>query len=115
VSVGFYPARDYLPVVEFDVIWSRGSKSIILTDEQVFKLVQCLPKFADSVCKEGEEEKPVINCESGSFRLSTPRSRRGLTRLYLGTQYICLTSLDLHFLARMYNIVHQHEELVSFV
>jgi len=33
VSVGFYPVRDYLPLVEFGVIRSCGSKAIILTDE----------------------------------------------------------------------------------
>jgi len=38
VSVGFYPARDYLPLVEFGVIQSCGSKAIILTDEQVYTL-----------------------------------------------------------------------------
>jgi hypothetical protein len=79
VSVGFYPARDYLPLVEFGV--SCGSKSIILKDEQVYTLAQCLPTIADAVCKEGEEGTPVIKCESGNFRLRMPRSRRGLTRL----------------------------------
>jgi len=33
VSVGFYPASDYLPLVEFGVIRSCGSKAIILTDK----------------------------------------------------------------------------------
>ena len=36
-----------------------------------------------------------------------PKRRRGLARLYVGSEYICLTSLDLHYLARMFNIVHQ--------
>jgi len=36
VSVGFYPARDSLPPVEFGVIRSCRSKAIILTDEQVY-------------------------------------------------------------------------------
>ena len=50
VSVGFYPARDYLPLVEFGVIRSCRSKAIILTDEQVYTLAQCLPVFADAMC-----------------------------------------------------------------
>ena len=33
VSDGFYPARDYQPLVEFGAIRRCGSKSIILTDE----------------------------------------------------------------------------------
>jgi len=54
VSVGFYPARDYLPLVEFGVIRSCGSKAIILTDEQVYMLAQCLPAVADAMYKEGK-------------------------------------------------------------
>jgi len=36
-----------------------------------------------------------------------PISHRGLTRLYVGIEYICLTSLVLHYLTRLFNIVHQ--------
>jgi len=36
-----------------------------------------------------------------------PKLRRVLTRPYVGSEYICLTSLDLHYLARMFNIMHQ--------
>ena len=52
-------------------------------------------------------ETPGIKCENGNFRLGMPKRRRGLTRLYVGSDYICLTWLDLHYLARMFNIVHQ--------
>jgi len=71
VSVGFYPARDYDPLLEFGVIRSCGSKSIILTDKQVYTLAQCLPTITDSMCKEGEDGKTVIKCDSGIFLLST--------------------------------------------
>ena len=108
VSVGFYPARDYLTLVEFGVKRSCGSKAIILTDEQFYTLTRCLPAFADAMCKEGNEvETPVIKCESDNFRLVMPKRRRGLTKLYVSSEYMCLTSLDLHYLARMFNIVHQ--------
>jgi len=57
---------------------------------------------------EGKEvETPVIKCESGNFRLGMPKRRRGVTRLYVGSDYICQTSLDLHYLARIFNIVLQ--------
>jgi len=105
VSFWFYPARDYLALVEFGVMRSCGSKSIFLTGEQVYTLAQCLPTFADAICKEGKEEKP-IKWESVSFRLNTPMSRRGLTRLYLGTEYKFLTPLYLHYFAWEFNIVH---------
>ena len=68
-------------------------------------------------------ETPVIKCEIGNFRLGMPIRRRGLTRLYVDSEYICLTSLDQHYLARMFNIVHQQmrdyvlalPELLSYV
>jgi len=107
LSVGFYYARDYLPRVEFGVIRSCGSEAIILTDEPVYTLAQCLSSIADAMCKEGEVETPVIKRESGNFRLGMPKRRRWLTRVYVGSEYICLTSLDPHYLARLFNVVHQ--------
>ena len=107
MSVRFYPARDYIPVVGIGVIRSCGSKSIIFKDEQVYTLAQCLPKFADAMCKEGKEGTPGIKFESGNLRLVWPRSHRGLPGLYVGSEAICLTQVNLHYLARMFNIVHQ--------
>jgi len=79
--------------------------SIILTDEQAYTLAECLPMIHVSMCK-GEED-PVIRCVSVNFRLNTPRSRRGLARMYLGTAYVCPTPLGLHYLARMFHVVQQ--------
>ena len=67
MSVGFYSARDYQPLVEFGTIRRCGSKSIIVTDEQVFTLAVFLPKIHESLYK-GEDEAVVIKSESGSFR-----------------------------------------------
>jgi len=47
MSVGFYPARDYQPLMEFGAIRMGGSKSVILTVEQVYTLAECLPKTHD--------------------------------------------------------------------
>ena len=66
VSVGFYPARDYQPLVEFCVIRWGGSKSIILTDELVYTLAECLPKMLDSMCK-GRGDNLVIRRETVTF------------------------------------------------
>jgi len=44
VSVGFYPARDYQPLLEFGAIRRGGSKSIVLKDEHIDTLADCLPK-----------------------------------------------------------------------
>ena len=36
VSVGFYPARDYLPLIEFGILRRAGGpKTLILSDEHV--------------------------------------------------------------------------------
>ena len=73
------------------------------------------------MCREGE--KSVIQRESYKFRLCTPKNRLALTRLYLGTEYIGLTPLDLHYLSRLFNIMDQQlgdyvfalPELLSYV
>jgi len=70
VSVGYYPARDYQPLVEFGAIRRGGSKSLILSDERDAALANCLPAIGDSICVGGD--RVVIKCESDNFRLHTP-------------------------------------------
>ena len=82
VSVGYYPARDYQPLMEFGAIRRGGSKCLILADEQVAALEDCLPSIRDSMCVGGD--RVVIKCESGNFRLHTPK-RHGCARLFVGT------------------------------
>jgi len=53
VSVGFYSARDYQPLVEFGATLRGGSKSLILTDEKVAALADCLPAIRDSILSVG--------------------------------------------------------------
>ena len=51
VYVVFYPARDYLPLVEFGVVRRGGGpKTLILSDEQVDALAEALPKRQDDTC-----------------------------------------------------------------
>jgi len=89
VSVGFYPARNYHPVVEFIAIRRDGSKSIVLKDEHIDTLADTLPKTFVFVCNgEGRGAGYV----SDAFRLS-PLKNVGSARLYFGTQYISITIL----------------------
>ena len=104
VSVGYYPARDYQPLVEFGAIRRGGSKCLILADEQVAALADCLPSIRDSMCVGGD--RVVIKCESGNFRLHTPR-RHGSARLFVGTEYISLTLPDMDYLLRVFHILQQ--------
>ena len=51
MSVGFYPARDYLPLVEFGVVRRGGGpKTLILSDEHLDAMVEALPTLRDDVC-----------------------------------------------------------------
>ena len=104
MSVGYYPARDYQPLVEFGAIRRGGSKSLILADEQVTAMADCLPAIRDSMCVGGD--RVVFKCESGSFRLHTPR-RHGSARLFVGTEYISLTQPDMDYLVRVFPIMQQ--------
>ena len=103
VSVGYYPARDYQPLVEFGAIRRGGSKCLILSDEEVTALADCLPAIRDSMCVGGDR---VIKCESGNFRLHTPK-RHGSARLFVGTEYISLTQPDIDYLVRVFPILQQ--------
>jgi len=104
VSVGFYPARDYKPLVEFGGIRRWGSKRLVLADEEVDTLVGCLPAKRDSICVGGESV--TIKYEIGNYRIHTKR-RRGSARLFICTEYISPTQLDMDYLVRVFNVVQQ--------
>jgi hypothetical protein len=100
VSVCFYPARDYQPLVEFGAVRRGGSKPIVLANEHVDRLAERPPKV---LCETGGSGSDA----SDTFRLIPIRRSGGAARLYLNAQYINLTSEDLRYLARMFHIVHK--------
>jgi len=62
VSVGFYPAHDYLPLVEYGVIRRGGGpKTPILSDEQVDAMAEGLPMLWDAMCS-GETSVGGLGC-----------------------------------------------------
>ena len=76
VSVCFYPAHDYLPLVEFGVVRRGGGpKTLILKDKQVDAMAEGLPMLRDAMCS-GETSVAGHECENGSFRLDVTCSRR---------------------------------------
>jgi len=105
VSVGFYPAREFQPLVGFGAIRRRRSKIILFTEKHIYMLAQCLPKMLVSICN-GFRAAFFVRCESGAFRLSPPRNY-GSARLYFRTQYISLMKIALQYLARMFHVVQQ--------
>jgi hypothetical protein len=94
VSVGFYPARDYLPLAEFSAVRRGGGpKTLILSDEQVDIMAEGLPMIRDATFS-GETSFEGRGFESGAFRLDSTRCNR-TARLYVNCQYISLTLQDI--------------------
>ena len=51
VSVGFFPARDYIPLEEIGIGRTDGGpKTIILSDEQVDDMAEGLPMLRGAMC-----------------------------------------------------------------
>ena len=90
--------------MEFGAIRKGGSKCLILADEQVVALEDCLPSIRDSMCVGGD--RVVIKFESGYFRLPTPR-RHGSARLFVGTEYNSLTQPDMDYQVRVFHFFQQ--------
>jgi hypothetical protein len=120
VSVGFYPARDYIPLVEFGVLRRAGGpKTLNLGDEQVDALAETLPTLRGDMCSGGARG---CRCESGAIRLDVTRSGR-TARLYVDSQFISVALQDIEYLSRMFNIVQQQlrdyivvlQDVLSFV
>jgi hypothetical protein len=106
VSVGFDPARDYLPLVEFGVVQRGcGPKTLILSDEQVDAMEEALPMLWDALCSV-ETSVGGRRCESGAFRPDLTRSRR-TARLYVESQFISLTLQDIDYISHMFIVVQQ--------
>jgi len=70
----------------------------------VAALADCLPSIRDSICVGGD--RVVIKCESGNFRLQTPKWH-GSARLFVGTENISLTQPDMDYLVRVFPILQQ--------
>jgi hypothetical protein len=79
VSVGFYPALDYQPLVEFGAVRKRP---LLLKDQHVRAFAKHLPTPCVAMC--GNEH---YSCVDGAFRLHTTGSYR-IARLALDKQYI---------------------------
>ena len=104
VSVGLYPTRDYLPLVEFRVV-RRDSGPKILIDSELDAMKKALPMLRVAMCS-GEPSTGSRSCKSGAFRLDVTRSRR-TARLYVEWHFIFLTLHDIDYLSCMFSVVQQ--------
>jgi len=98
VSVGYYPARNYQPLVEFG---GSKIKPVIIDPQHVEKMVACLPRICEATCDNGK-----FSWSDGAFTLNTTGSSR-VARLYMGKQYITLKFQELCYLLNMFYILHK--------
>jgi hypothetical protein len=96
VSVGFHPARNYQPLVEFA---SSANKPITLNEQHVTTIVQQLPSLCEAMC--GDEQ---YSWEDGVFRLTTLGSYKTAI-LYLDKQYINYKMHELQVLSNMFHVI----------
>lgn len=78
--------------MEFGGVKKAGSTLIILNDQQVNKMPECLPRICEFIC--GNEQ---YVCKDGDIRLNTIWNYR-VARLYVEKQYINLRLDDLQYL-----------------
>jgi hypothetical protein len=111
VHFGFYPARNYLPLVEFGFVRRGGGpKTLILSDKQVDALAETLPTVREDMCSGKDDGR---RCESDAFWLVVTRSRR-TARLYVNSHFISVTLEALEYLSRMFGIVqHLRDYIVA--
>ena len=96
LSVGFYPSRNYQPLFEFG---GPKVKPIILTDQQVATIAECLPRICEAMCGDAQ-----FGWSDGAFRLNTTGSYR-VARLYIEKQYITLKFEEFRYLLNMFSVI----------
>jgi hypothetical protein len=97
VSVGFYPAQNYQPLVDFG---GSQNKHIIITPEIVESLAEHLPRMCESMC--GNERYAF---RVGVFRLTTIGAVKA-ARMYFDRHYLQFKLDDLKFQDKMFYVVH---------
>ena len=96
MSVGFYPSRNYQPLVEFG---GPKVKPIILTDQNVAAMAECLLRICEAMCGNAQ-----YGYSDGAFRLNTTGNLR-VARLYYEKEYITLKFQELCYLLYMFSVV----------
>ena len=105
LSVGFYPARNYLPHVEMG---GARIKPIILDDHQVRTLATHLPILCSEMCNAG-----VYNVKDGNFTIKTTKTYN-VARIRLDKQGINFHLGDLRYASGlMYVVQHQLDAYIA--
>jgi hypothetical protein len=97
VSVGFYPALDYQPLLEFG---GSQNKPIFMTPDVAESLSQHLPRVCNSMC--GNEHYAF---REGLFRLTTIGTLK-TARMYFDKHYLHFELVELQYLDKIFPIVN---------
>jgi hypothetical protein len=99
VSVGFYPARDYRPFVEFG---GARKMPLLLNDQKLQTMALHITALCAALCNNEN-----YTAKDGDFRMHTTGSYR-VARVYIGKLYMSFTLDELrHRSYIMYMIRHQ--------
>jgi hypothetical protein len=97
VSVGFYPALDYEPLLEFG---GSQNKPIFVTNDVADSLAQHLPRMCNSMC--GNEH---YTFREGLLRLTTIGTLKAV-RMYFDRHYLHFKLVELQYLDKIFHIVN---------
>jgi hypothetical protein len=104
LSVGYYPARDYLPLVE---VGASSKMPVRLEEEHVRTFAEHLPRICEAMC--GDEQ---YTCVDGEFTLQTTGTYH-VARVYDGKKYISLHLTELRYMMYMFRVVH-NQQIIYF-
>ena len=102
VSIGFYPARNYQPLVAFG---GSKIKPVLPTEQYVATMADCLPRICNSMC--GNEQ---YGRSDGPDRLNTTGSYK-IARLHMDKYFVALKFQELHYLINMFHILQNQLNL----
>ena len=102
LSVGYYPAREYQPLVE---VGASTKMPICLSEEQVRTFMEHLPRICEAMCSDEQ-----YSCLDGEFKLHTTGTYH-VARVYFGKKYISLHLSELHYMMYMFHVVQNQQIL----
>jgi hypothetical protein len=100
VSVGFYPSRNYQPLVEFGHVKREKPTFLVLNERHVKTMTEILPRICESMCR-GEN----YDYSDGDFRLNAQGGSGSIARMTINKKYMSLRLGELQHLSRMFHVV----------
>ena len=97
ILVGFFPARNYQPLVEFE---AHESTSPILTNHHVRTMAEHLPRQCDALCND-----EYYISKYGDFGMNTAGGYR-VARVHLGKKWILIKIHELRYLSYIFFMVY---------